>query len=125
MSDQPSWKDLIDIVGDMIQTVDSNSKRESDKLREDMSALRNELNDSRKDNVLLRSEMNALRVDMADMRGQLQKDMVERDNVQCNEIALIKQQGQIEGDRKAKIVGAVVMVATTIAAVIGKLLGIV
>jgi septal ring factor EnvC (AmiA/AmiB activator) len=119
------WNNIVDIMGDLIKTVDENSKREMDNLRTDICLLRSELNDSRSDNALLRNEMNTLRVDMADMRGQLQRDMLERDNVQSTEIALIKQQGKIEGDKKAKFVAAIVFVATTIVGIIGKVLGIV
>ena len=119
------WNSIVDMMGDLIHTVDDNSKREMDNLRKDICLLRGELNDSRSDNALLRTEMNTLRVDMADMRGQLEKNMIERDHAQETEIALIKQQGNIDGDRKAKIVAAVVFICTTIAGIVGKLLGIV
>lgn len=119
------WNSIVDMLGDLIHTVDDNSKREMDNLRKDICLLRNELNDSRNDNALLRTEMNTLRVDMADMRSHLEKNMLERDHAQETEIALIKQQGQIESDKKAKIVAAIVFIFTTIAGIVGKFLGIV
>lgn len=119
------WNSIVDLMGDMIKSVDENSKREMDGLHGDIMALRSELNDSRKDNALLRDEMNTLRVDMADMRSKLEKDMIERDNAQNTEIAMIKKQGEIEGDRKAKMVAGIVFIATTIAGIIGKIVGIV
>lgn len=132
MSDQPSWKDLIDMVSDAINSVDENSKRENDKLREDITLLRGELNsfrqelnDNRKDTMLSRTEMANLRTDMAELKSELKEQMIVADNAQCGEIELIKQQATIDGDRKTKIVAAVVFVATTIAGIVGKLLGIV
>ena len=123
MAGEPTWRDLIDMVSDAISNVDINAKRENDKLREDMTSLRNELNATRSDIMLNRNEMNALRVDMTDMRGKIEREMLESDAAQCQEIELIKQQGTIEGNRKAKIVGALVTIAAGITTIILKLLG--
>ena len=47
------WNNIVDIMGDLIKTVDENSKREMDNLRTDICLLRSELQDSDKERKLL------------------------------------------------------------------------
>lgn len=123
--DSPTYQNLIDSISDLIRVVDENSKRELDTLRGDIALLRGELNDARKDMSLVRTEMNTLRVDMSDMRGSIERDMVACDKDQVKEIALIKQEAKIEGDRKAKIVGVIVSVIGLICATMMKVFGLI
>lgn len=125
MSDEPSYQDLIDMIGTTINNVDANSKREADKLTDDITLLRGELNDTRRDMTLMRSEMNTFRVEMSDMRGKLECDMIKSDTAQQSEIALIKQEGKLLGDRKAQLVGAIVGIISIISAIVFKLFGII
>ena len=125
MSDGPSYQDLINSIADIIRNVDENSKREADKICNDVALLRGELNDTRRDMTLMRAEMNTFRVEMSDMRGKLECDMLKSDNEQQLEIALIKQEGKASGDRKAQIVGVVLTVIGAITTIICKVLGII
>jgi len=115
---------VVEMIGDMINGVDTNSKREADKLSNDITLLRGELNDTRSDIMLMRSEMNTLRVDMSDMRGKLEREMITCDKDQTLEIELIKQEGKITGDRKAKFWSAVVAIVGIVATIIAKILGV-
>lgn len=125
MPDDISSQLIIDLIGDMINGVDANSKRESDKLCSDITLLRGELNDTRKDMILMREEMNTLRVDMSNMRGKLEKEMVTCDQDQQHEIELIKQEAKITGDRKAQLYAGVITALGLLAAIAGKILGII
>lgn len=123
-ADGPSYNDLINGITMLVQSIDDNSKREADKLSDDITLLRGELNDTRRDMTLMREEMNTLRVDMTDMRGSLKHDMIKSDSDQCLEIELIKQEAKIKGDRKAQVVGVVVTAIGLLSALVAKIFGL-
>lgn len=125
MTNGPSYQDLINGITVLVQSIDDNAKRESDKLSDDITLLRNELNDTRRDITLMREEMNTLRVDMTDMRGTLQQDILTNDRDQQLEIELIKQEAKITGDRKAQITGVLVGVISLLSALVAKIFKII
>lgn len=125
MPEGPSYNDLINGITMLVQSIDDNAKREADKLSEDITLLRGELNDTRRDMTLMREEMNTLRVDMTDMRGSLKHDMIKSDSDQCKEIELIKQEAKIKGDRKAQVVGVIVTATGLLSALVAKIFGLI
>lgn len=116
---------VVEMIGDMINGVDTNSKREADKLSNDITLLRGELNDTRNDIMLMRTEMNTLRVDMSDMRGKLEREMITCDQDQKLDIALIKKEAEIEGSRKAQLYSGIVAALGLLGAIAAKILGII
>jgi len=127
MPEQPSWKDLIDMVSDTIKGVDENAKRENDKvcgdiaaLREDLNTFRQEMNASHADIMLSRTEMANLRTEMSELKGEIKEQMHAADAAQCQEIELIKQQSEMSNGAKAKIAAVLVSLASAVAAIILK-----
>lgn len=112
MDDGPSYQDIINRLGDLINHVDASSKRDADKLGDDMSTLRTELNNTRSDIASMRGEMNTLRSEMKEMKGEL---------TTCGtQIQLMKQRAEIEGSRRNKIVGGFIALASILGIALAK-----
>lgn len=111
------WNALVETISTMIRSVEETSRRDADRLHNDVCGIRSDI-------VQVRAELNEFRLEMGEMRAKLERDIITGDQRHETEIQLIKQQSAIEGNRKAKITGAILAIIGTISSIISYYFGL-